>query len=217
MVQRSSTDYSINPLINGQINRIWGQSSKNFYVVGNGGTVVHHINDSWHQVETGTTLPFQDIWGDGGQVLAIASSHNILGRQLYTLQGNSASSISIDGLYYVFGSVWFIPNRKYFVVGDGVFTKSTLNESAWYRHPLGEIASDYSDEIRGTGFNDIVIAGDLGDISHFNGIRWTEYKQLYNQIDQLRSVSIKGNTIVAAGWRVYNGLQYYGLVYVGRR
>ena len=110
-----------------------------------------------------------------------------------------------------------MPNRKYYVVGDGVFTKSILEESSWYRHTLGEIASDYSDAIRGNGLNDIVIAGDLADISHFNGTRWTEYKYLSNQIDQLRSVSIKGNTIIAAGTRTYNGIQYYGLVYVGRR
>ena len=184
--------------------------------MGDGGIVVHY-DGSWQQVQTGTTLPFQDIWGDGGQVLVVASSHNISGRQLYSLQGNTATAISNNGLYYVFGGIWFVPNKKYYVVGDGIFTKSTLEESSWYRHPLGEIASNYSDAIRGTGFNDIVIAGDLADVSHFNGMRWTEYKNLYNQIDQLRSVSIKGNTIIAAGIRTYNGIQYYGLVYVGRR
>jgi hypothetical protein len=172
---------------------------------------------SWQKVETGTTLPFQDIWGDGGQVLAIASSHQFPDRQLFSLKANKAAAISDTGLYYQFGGVWFVPNRKYYVVGDGVFTKSSLGESTWYRHPLGEIASDYSDAIRGTGFNDIVIAGDLGDVSHFNGIRWTEYKDLHNSIDQLVSVSIKGSTIIAAGIRTYNGIQYYGLVYVGRR
>ena len=82
--------------------KIWASSDNNIYIVGDGGIVVHY-NGSWQQVQTGTTLPFQDIWGDGGQVLAIASDHSDGERQLYSLQGNTATAISNNGLYYVFG------------------------------------------------------------------------------------------------------------------
>ena len=80
----------------------------------------------------------------------------------------------------------------------------------------GTAASYYSFAVRG-GVNNVVIAGGYGDVSLYNGKRWTEYKQLCNTIDQLKSVSTKGNTIIAAGVRTYNCLQYYGLVYIGRR
>ena len=196
--------------------KIWASSDNNIYIVGDRGTVVHY-NGSWHQVQTGTTLPFQDIWGDGGQVLTIASSHNYLGRQLYSLQGNTATAISDSGLYYVFGGLWFVANKKYYVVGDGVFEKSSLQSSSWYRYPLGEVASDYSDAIRGNGLNDIVIVGDFADISHFNGSSWREYKEIQNPSDQLLSVSIKGNIIITVGQRYIDGIHNYGVIYLGRR
>ena len=203
-----------------EANKIWGSlDDKQLYFVGNKGMITYSSDQgsSWQKVETGTTLPFQDIWGDGGQVLAIASSHNYLGRQLYSLQGNTATAISDSGLYYVFGGLWFVANKKYYVVGDGVFEKSSLQSSSWYRYPLGQVASYYSNAIRGTGINDVVITGSYGDISHFNGKSWVEYKQLINTEDRLLSGSIKGNTIIAVGYRYIDGIHNYGVIYLGRR
>jgi hypothetical protein len=34
-----------------------------------------------------------------------------------------------------------MPNRKYYVVGDGVFVKSSLNEPKWYGYLLREAAA----------------------------------------------------------------------------
>ena len=201
-------------------NKIWeSPNRKQLYFVGNNGLITYSPDQgsTWKKVETGTALPFQDIWGDGGQVLAIASDRSVGARQLYSLHGNTATVVSDSGLYYVFGGLWFSANQKYYIAGDGVFFKSSLNQPAWYRYTLGEVASYYSDAIRGNGLNNIVIAGDFADISFYNGVRWREYKELYSPIDKLRSVSIKGNTIVAVGTRTYNGIRYYGVVYVGRR
>ena len=211
-----TTDYAVNSLINGQINKIWGSSSNNYYVVGNGGTIVHYLNGSWTKVQTGTTLPFQDIWGDGGQVLAVASSHNVAARQLYSLNGNTATAISDSGLSYVFGGLWFVAGRKYYVAGDGIFEKSSLDQASWYSYPIGEVASYYSNAIRGAGLDDIVVVGSYGDVSHYNGSEWTEYTQLFNTADRLLSVSIKDNTTLAVGYR-FNGVFTFGLIYTGRR
>lgn len=214
-----TTDYSVNSLISGQINKIWGSSSNNYYVVGNGGTIVHYLNGSWTKVQTGTTLPFQDIWGDGGQVLAVASDKfGLGGKYIVQLNGNTAvhlndsipTAVSLSG-------IWFKANQRYFLVGDGVLTKESLSNLLWRYDFNRTAASYYSFAIRGVGIDNVVIAGGYADLSFYNGARWTEYKQLYNPIDQLRSVSIKGNTIIAAGIRQYNGIQYYGVVYVGRR
>ncbi|MDR3626071.1 MAG: hypothetical protein P4L45_04530 [Ignavibacteriaceae bacterium] len=201
-------------------NKIWEDSDgKQIYFVGNNGLITYTSDkgNTWQNVETGTTLPFQDIWGDNGQVLAIASSHNYAARQLYSLQGNTATAISDSGLYYVFGGIWFVANTKYYLAGDGIFEKSSLQSPSWYRHPVGEIASYYSNAIRGSGINDIVITGSYGDISHFNGKTWIEYKQLINTNDRLLSISIKDNIIIAAGYRYIDYVHNYGVIYLGRR
>ena len=200
-----------------RINSMWGTSSEDFYIVGNGGNIAHYNGSKWTKIESGTTLPFQDIWGNGGQVLALASSHHYLGRQLYSLQGNTATAISESGLYYVFGGIWFVANKKYYVVGDGVFEKTSLQSASWYRYPLGVAASYYSNAIRGSGINDIVIAGSYGDISHFNGKSWFEYKKLINTENRLLSVSIKGNIVIAVGYKYTGGIDDYGIIYLGRR
>lgn len=208
------------PFFAAYANKEWeSPDGKQVYIVGTNGIIAYSPDhgSTWEQVQTGTTLPFQDIWGDGGQVLAVASSHNVAARQLYSLKGNNATAISDSGLSYVFGGVWFLADQKYYLAGDGVFAKSSLGQASWYRYPLGEVASYYSNAIRGTALNDIVIAGDFADISHFNGARWMEYKDLYNPIDKLRSIAIKGNTVIAVGIRTYSGLRYYALAYVGRR
>ncbi len=203
-------------------NKIWESSDGNqVYIVGNNGLIayspVHGSN--WQKVVTNTTLPFQDIWGDGSQVLAVASDKfGLGGKYLIQLNGNRAMHLSYNIPTAVsLSGIWFTANRKYFLVGDGVLTKESLSSRSWQYDYDRTAASYYSFAIRGTGLNNIVIAGGYGDISFYNGIRWTEYKELFNPIDQLRSVSIEGNTIVAVGTRTYNGIQYYGVVYDGRR
>ncbi|MCL5267522.1 MAG: hypothetical protein M1469_05400 [Bacteroidetes bacterium] len=202
--------------------KIWESSDRaQLYVVGMGGTAAYSPDhgSTWQQVQTGTTLPFQDIWGDGGQVLAIGSDEfGLGGKYLVQLNGNTATHLndSIPTAVSLSG-IWFKANQKYFLVGDGVLTKNSLSDRLWQYDFNRTAASYYSFAIRGAGLDNIVIAGGYGDISFFNGARWTEYKELYNPIDQLRSVSISGNTIVAAGIRTYSGIQYYGVAYVGRR
>lgn len=203
-------------------NRIWeSPDGKQVYVVGDNGRIAYSTDygNTWQQVQTGTTLPFQDIWGDGGQVLAVASDKfGLGGKYLVQLNGSTAvhlndsipTAVSLSG-------IWFAANQKYFLVGDGVLTKEFLSNKLWQYDLNRTAANYYSFAVRGIGVNNIAIAGGYGDMSFYNGARWTEYNELYNPIDQLRSVSINGNRIVAAGIRTYSGIQYYGVVYVGGR
>ena len=203
--------------------KIWeSPDGKQVYILGDRNGLIAYSPDggsTWQQVQTGTTLPFQDIWGDGGQVLAVASDKfGLGGKYLVELNGNTAvhlddsipTAVSLSG-------IWFKANQKYFLVGDGVLTNNSLSNKIWQYDLNRTAASYYSFAVRGDGLDNIVIAGGFGDMSFYNGTRWTEYKQLYNPIDQLRSVSISGNTVVAVGIRTYSGIQYYGVIYTGRR
>jgi len=203
-------------------NKIWeSPDARQLYFVGNNGLIAYSPDHgvTWQKIETSTTLPFQDIWGNGGQVLAVASDKfGLGGKYLVSLNGNISTALNdtIPAAVSLSG-IWFEANQEYYLVGDGVLNKNSLASKVWNYDYNRIAASYYSFAIRGTGLNNIVIAGGYGDVSFYNGKRWTEYKQLYNPIDQLRSVSIKGNTIVAVGTRTYNGIKYYGVTYIGRR
>ncbi len=68
-----------NVLIGYGINKIWGTSSTDFYVVGTQGLIAHYNGSGWHRIETGIEIPIQDVWGltsspkNEPQVIAVAS------------------------------------------------------------------------------------------------------------------------------------------------
>ncbi|NWG28280.1 MAG: glucosyl transferase, partial [Ignavibacteriaceae bacterium] len=62
------------------VNKIWGSSSSDLYVVGNNGNIVHYNGTRWSRIESGTELNINDIWGDYNEktneweILAVASN-----------------------------------------------------------------------------------------------------------------------------------------------
>ena len=214
-----STDYSVNSLINGQINKMWGQSSTNFYVVGNAGTMVHYVNGSWTKIQTGTTLPFQDIWGDGGQVLAVASDKFGFGGQyLVQVNGNVAVHLTDTvSAYESLSGIWFERNREYIVVGSGIYEKDSLPGSKSWNGPFVPL-NWYSYAVRGQAANDVMVAGESASLSHFNGSSWRGFTNFVDPSVRLQSVAIKGIIAMAVGF-IHDEARgiYYGVVYTGRR
>lgn len=45
------------------MNKIWGSSSNDLYVVGNSGNIARYNGSSWTKIESGTTANINDIWG----------------------------------------------------------------------------------------------------------------------------------------------------------
>ncbi|MGE5796145.1 MAG: hypothetical protein ACM34N_05135 [Ignavibacteria bacterium] len=43
------------------INKFWGINDNDFYMVGNGGNIVHYQNGTWQKIESGTELNLNDI------------------------------------------------------------------------------------------------------------------------------------------------------------
>ncbi len=77
-----NAECSINPLLTGAINKLWGSSSSDLYAVGNNGNIAHWDGRKWTKIESGTTLNINDIWGDynekTGQWEILAVCGNIL-------------------------------------------------------------------------------------------------------------------------------------------
>ncbi len=199
--------------------RCWGSSPTNMYFVGLHGTLVHFDGNSWTRINSGTTLDIFDIWGaqnSHGQweVLAIATSSATDNNMLLQIQpNNTVLSLSTNGLAPFSTGIWFVPEEKYYIVGSGIFQKSTLNESNWIVYPPGVVTSYASSTVYGQGLNDVFVSGSFLEVVHYNGSTWYNYK---NEIPAangaLGGIALKGNTAVLVGY-----IDQQAVAFIGRR
>lgn len=204
-----------------KINRLYGLISENFYIVGDGGSIAHYDGGIWTKIESGTTLDFQDIYGainsqtNQTEIVAVASQLDInKGNMIVSIEGATAVPINSTGLSWNIVGVWFVSGQQYYIVGDGIGQKHSLQDTnPWTVYPTGTLARDYSESIRGNAINDVVIAGAYGDILHYNGSTWKNYlDQTSLPSGSYTSVAIKGNLVIAVGG---NGPQ--AVITMGRR
>jgi hypothetical protein len=190
----------------GSINKIWGTNSSNdMYFVGNKGTIVHY-SGTWTKLESGTVLNINDIWGDYnilmGQYKILCVASNIgesLDREVLKINGTSAQIISKEGIMGTLSSVWFKSDRKYYVAGGGIYEKNNLNNSSWANGQF-DITTYYTAELRGNGLNDIIAAGGVGEVLHYNGVGWKSYfNETKLNYGNYNSVAIKNNLVIAVG------------------
>jgi hypothetical protein len=190
-------------------NKMWGGRRDELYVVGNNGTVAYSSNTgaTWRRMETGTTLRMMDIWGandpETGQrtVLAVASgSSPDQGKRLLDVGGGTVKILPDSGLSWSLSALWFVPNRKYYVVGAGIHQKNSLNDAVWTSYPSGFVTSYHSEAIRGNGINDVFVVGDFFEVVHFNGASWYNYSnEIPTANGAFGAVAVKGNLVIGVG------------------
>jgi hypothetical protein len=204
------------------VEKVWGTSSSDLYIVGNQGAIAHYNGSSWQKIESGTTLPITDIWGAPNkitgewEILAVASNKYLNeGKQFLRIIGNSVISLPDSGLPWSLSGIWFSAGHKYFIVGDGVYPANNFI-SSWRRDI--SFPSIYKDAIRGMRINNIAISGSNGLLSHFNGSTWKHYmnSELPSINGRYWSVAISQNIIIAVG-ELYDPINSKGIVIIGRR
>ncbi len=166
-----------------RMNKIWGSSSSDLYIVGDNGAMAHYSGGTWQRVESGTTLNFHDIWGARNprtgqmEILALAStvSGQIQESRIVQITGNNATPVNTAGLSVDMWGIWFAPGRRYYAVGAGIHQKRSLDDSVWVHYPPGVVTSYLSGGVRGTAINDVFVAGSFGEVVHFNGVSWYRY------------------------------------------
>lgn len=188
------------------INKIWGTSSNDLYIVGNGGNIAHYQNGSWKKIESGIDLEFLDIYGITDtktnilQILAVCTRNYPLGKAIFKIDVNTAIQISSTPIQWELFSCWFVSNRHYYVVGSGIYEKRSLSDSVWRNEPL-DITHYGTSKIRGNGINDVIVVGAFGEILHYNGFSW---KSFLPELDTFNgsygSVDIKGNLVAITGF-----------------
>jgi len=193
------------------VNRMWGTSSSDLYIIGNGGLIAHRgTNGNWQKLASGTGLPLLDIYGSSSlfglyQILVVGSNNYPPGNGIFSIQRNTVTEVSSDFDFpgntippESFG-VWFVPGWQYYVVGDGIYEKQSLSDSTWKNAGL-DITRYATTGIRGNGLNDVFVVGAFGEVLHYNGKRWTSYiNETGLDNGSYSGLAVKGNLVVATG------------------
>lgn len=189
----------------GLVNKMWGISSNDFYIVGTNGQIAHYNGSNWQRIESGTTLEFMDIFGATDsktnqlQILAVCTRNYPLDKAIYNIEGNTANQISSFPIHWDLFSCWFIPKRHYYVVGSGIYEKRNITDNRWLNEPL-DITHYGTSKIRGNNSNDVFVVGAFGEILHFNGYSWKSYlPELSTFNGGYGSLDIKGNLVAITG------------------
>ncbi len=186
------------------IEKLWGSSPNDIYGVGNNGTLIHYDGSKWNQLDSGTELDIQDIWGDYDvdsgkwEILAVASNHlSGYEREIIKIEGDKLRSIPNNPLTSTISSTWFISSRKYLIGGSGIYSKVQIDRTNWKKE--NTINKYYTYRIQGNFINDIVAVGGFGDLQHYNGFNWRSHYTTTQIEGNYRSVAVKGNIVVAVG------------------
>jgi hypothetical protein len=206
-------DCGMNALLTGAINRIWGTTPQDVYAVGNVGAIVHYNGSTWQRVESGTTLDVYDVYGNGGEVLAVAAEQFVSSnRRILRLTATGVDTISSTGILFSLHGVWFTPHA-YYVIGAGVYTTSSVSPTTTWRALTPQITNFYTYAIRGQRKNDILVGGAFGEVLHFNGVSWRSFRnQLSLSAGSYRGVGINDHLCVLVGYD-----NPFAVVAIGRR
>jgi hypothetical protein len=201
-----TNDCSMNSMLTGAINRIWGSSKNDLYAVGGSGTIVHYNGLSWTKIESGTNTTIQDVWGkidsQTGRrsiICGASAAYSIGGAALLSINEDN----TVSGVPWVSGrraySVWFDRISMIYTCGDGVFRRSL--DLQWKEIAGTSVLPAFTNRLRGQAENDLFVVSDFGDIMHFNGIDFYLFADVKNVIGscELFSCDYKNNILIAVG------------------
>lgn len=205
---------SEHPEWNEPIYSIFGFSSNELYIGGRNGELVKYKNSKWTKLESGTTSYILDLYGVTDPITSektiYCASSNIweVGEfKLLTIDKND----KIDSIHWDTGrrikSVWTENGLPIYTCGGGIFENK---KEVW--NEITSIPLYFTNKIRGSKLNDIVVGGDFGLLAHYNGNNWKVYRELINNNVSYLSVGIKGDIIVAVG-----ALNNNALITMGKR
>ncbi len=197
-------EYPVPKVLTGyNLNKIWGTSDNDLYIVGNDGLIAHYDGRQWQRIESGMTTPVNDIWGIQSENLnkiAALSSYDWYSRKgnykILLLSPNTVNdTISWPWtLEKPLMSIWFENDKILFIAGSGVekycngkwtIEKNTMNYHFYH--------------IRGSKCNNIFAVGPAGRIFHYNGFSWHRYTQFKEYIGSLKRVAVTNNILCTVG------------------
>ena len=189
-------------LLASRLSKIWASQNGEIYFADLEGTVLHYSGGSkWSKVETGFNTPIYDVLGvynpNTGEKKIIMPQNEIgtvLKQKIVTID----SKEHIDSIKWGMGrtilSMWSNSGNVLFTAGEGVFQNLS---GSWVN--VETILPYYTNNIRGTGLNDVFVCGDFGLMAHFNGVEWHSYPEVSGFASYWQSIAVNNDCIVAVG------------------
>lgn len=183
----------------GSLSKLWGRNSNDLYFVGRKGTLVHYDGGSWQKIASGTSTNISDIYGlrsvKNGRYEAYCAVTDFFQpkdkKVLKISEGGKVDSIAwTTGRDVV--SIWSADGSFLYACGDGLFENSS---GEWKEIKYG--ANIYTNHVRGSASNNVVVVGDFGLIVHFNGITWKTF--FPDPSASYNSVAVSTNMVVVVG------------------
>jgi hypothetical protein len=222
---RTAVPYSFSSsTISGPLHSSWGTSSANMYSVGDGGTILHFDGTNWTRMVSGTTKKLQNVWGtDNQHIWAAGWDVNHAISELLRYDGISWREESLEtngeGYKWGLGSIWACDSAGTCVAfssGSQLFRKTSLAE--WREDDSDRIGNRGSDggyigvTVRGNSPNDLIVGGNWGFLSHWNGKSWHVYPDFYDYTNNsfgIGALSMKDNSICVVGLK--NGASWIAI------
>jgi hypothetical protein len=194
-------------ILPGSINRIWGQASNSVYIVGNVGTIVYWNGTSWQRIASGTSLHLYDIFGETNpvtgeeEVYAVAAELGVSPqRKILKVTPQGVLEMASTNIPSSLHGVWFKAGRRYWVVGAGMYAKTSIASSGAWQPLHPGLTQYYTGAVRGSNINDVAVCGSFGELLHFNGFSWKSYRTQVGTGFEYGRVVIRGGLIVAVGF-----------------
>jgi len=176
------------------VNKIWGSSSSDLYVVGNNGNIVHYNGTIWQRIESGTELVIGDIWGifngNDGYNKYLAAVNTML---IINEYGNLQRVITEQG--HTLSSVWGISEKLLYTAGGNGL--SLYKNNKWEKINKPDVNTIYN--VRGQGHNDVFGLSSTFNLLHFNGYSW-QYINIGGSNIYYRQ-EVKNELTVVVGWQ----------------
>ncbi|NPV10418.1 MAG: glucosyl transferase [Ignavibacteria bacterium] len=208
---------------NATIEKLWGNSNKSIYGIGNVGSIIFYNGTSWRRIESHTTLNINDIWGDYNpktnewEILAVASNRQSLNdRELLKIENLVVRKIELEPRVWPLVSVWFKSDKSYYLAGQGIYYKHWFKDKIEWKDIAEGLTTFATTSIRGNDINDVIGVGAFGDFLHFNGLSWKQYQEPYLYNGAYTKVAIKDNLVVAVGGNQIS-LASEAVILMGRR
>lgn len=210
----------------GWINKIWGNSSSDLYIVGNNGNIAWYNGSQWTKIESGTDVDLLDIWGSPDGSIVWACGETIYKTVLIKIENNMAKVV-FEGTYPMpqvknrfsdgLLSLWTNYNNFIYVLSPYNLyrCKVTTSGEGQELYPYDDYFKGAYLRLRGTAPNNLFTSGNKSTITHFNGSSWKIYDELINEDQLLRGLDVNENLLVTVGEKFENTFYYKAIIIVG--
>jgi len=152
-----------------RLRAIWGSSATSVYAVGQGGTIIHYNGTSWSVMTSPTTANLVGISGVSESLIFAAGEDGSIVR----FDGMNWTTVSSPATSFLTG-IWMAnASLGYAIGGDGLLK---FNGTTWtVDGSFG--GSGTPRAIWGSAPDNIVVAGDGGQMRRFDGTSWSALSQ----------------------------------------